>query len=45
VSGRSKLSVQQWLELDAEYVRRRSFGLDLQILARTLPAVFRGGAS
>jgi lipopolysaccharide/colanic/teichoic acid biosynthesis glycosyltransferase len=45
VSGRSKLSVQQWLELDAEYVRRRSLGLDLQILARTVPAVFRGGAS
>jgi len=45
VSGRSRLSVEQWLELDAEYVRRRSFGLDLQILARTLPAVFRGSAS
>jgi lipopolysaccharide/colanic/teichoic acid biosynthesis glycosyltransferase len=45
VSGRSKLSVEQWVELDTEYVRRRSFGLDLQILARTVPAVFRGGAS
>jgi lipopolysaccharide/colanic/teichoic acid biosynthesis glycosyltransferase len=45
VSGRSKLSVERWLELDAEYVRRRSLGLYLQILARTVPAVFRGGAS
>lgn len=45
VSGRSKLPVEKWLELDAEYVRRRSFGLDLVILARTLPALFRGGAS
>jgi lipopolysaccharide/colanic/teichoic acid biosynthesis glycosyltransferase len=45
VSGRSKLSVERWLELDSEYVRRRSFGLNLVILARTLPALFRGGAS
>jgi lipopolysaccharide/colanic/teichoic acid biosynthesis glycosyltransferase len=45
VSGRSKLSVEQWLELDAEYVRRRSLALDLQILARTVPAVLRGGAA
>ncbi len=45
VSGRSKLSVREWIHLDAEYVRRRSFGLDLAILARTLPALFREGAS
>ena len=45
VSGRSRLSVREWLYLDADYVRRRSFGLDLVILARTLPALFRGGAS
>lgn len=45
VSGRSKLPMQRWLELDAEYVQRRSFALNLVILARTLPALFRGGAS
>ncbi len=45
VSGRSRLSVAEWLALDGEYVQRRSFGLDLVILARTLPALFRGGAS
>lgn len=45
VSGRSQLSVPEWLYLDAEYVRRRSFGLDLAILARTLPALFREGAA
>jgi lipopolysaccharide/colanic/teichoic acid biosynthesis glycosyltransferase len=45
VSGRSKLSVQEWLHLDADYVRRRSFAFDLVILARTLPALFRDGAS
>jgi lipopolysaccharide/colanic/teichoic acid biosynthesis glycosyltransferase len=45
VSGRSRLSVEEWLDLDAEYVRRRSFGRDLLILGRTLPALFRGDAS
>src|SRR5262249_14004887 len=45
VSGRSRLSMRTALELGVEYVIRRSFILDLAILARTLPAVLRGGAS
>ncbi len=45
VSGRSRLSMRTALELDVEYVQHRSLVLDLSILARTLPAVFRGGAS
>jgi lipopolysaccharide/colanic/teichoic acid biosynthesis glycosyltransferase len=45
VSGRSKLSMQQALELDDEYVGRRSLALDLAILARTVPALLRGGAT
>ncbi|MDX6395286.1 MAG: hypothetical protein QOJ73_6349 [Streptosporangiaceae bacterium] len=45
VSGRSKLSMQQALELDAEYVGRRSLALDLIILIRTVPALLRGGAT
>jgi lipopolysaccharide/colanic/teichoic acid biosynthesis glycosyltransferase len=45
VSGRSRLSMRTALDLDVEYVVRRSFALDVVILARTLPAVFRGGAS
>jgi lipopolysaccharide/colanic/teichoic acid biosynthesis glycosyltransferase len=45
VSGRSQLDFAEWMALDREYVRRRSFGFDLQILARTLPAVIeRKGA-
>jgi lipopolysaccharide/colanic/teichoic acid biosynthesis glycosyltransferase len=44
VSGRSRLSMRRAIELDVEYVDRRSFVFDLSILARTLPAVFRGGA-
>ncbi len=45
VSGRSRLTMPEALELDIEYVARRGFFFDAAILARTLPAVFRGGAS
>ena len=41
VSGRSVLTMQQALELDVEYVRRRSLALDLVTLLRTIPAVLR----
>lgn len=39
VSGRSSLTMRQGLDLDVEYVRRQSFGLDLLILLKTVPAV------
>ena len=45
VSGRSRLSMRTALELDVEYARHRSVLVDLSILARTVPALFRGGAS
>ena len=45
VSGRSRLSMRTALELDVEYAQHRSVLLDLTILARTVPALFRGGAS
>ena len=46
VRGRSRLSMPQALELDVEYVERRSFWLDLGILVRTVPVVLSGrGAS
>lgn len=44
VSGRSRLSMRTALDLDVEYVLRRSFAFDLSILLRTVPALFRGGA-
>jgi lipopolysaccharide/colanic/teichoic acid biosynthesis glycosyltransferase len=44
VSGRSRLSMGKALELDVEYVARRSFAFDLMILIRTIPAILRGGA-
>jgi lipopolysaccharide/colanic/teichoic acid biosynthesis glycosyltransferase len=45
VSGRGRLSVEEWIELDAEYVRRRGLGLDLLILLRTGPALLSGGTA
>jgi len=46
VSGRASLPYDEWLDLDLAYVERRSVGLDLWLLARTVPAVLSGrGAS
>jgi exopolysaccharide biosynthesis polyprenyl glycosylphosphotransferase len=45
VNGRSSLPFHQWMELDLEYVRNWSLWLDLQILARTIPAVLRGSGA
>jgi len=42
VSGRSFIGFDEWMRLDIQYVRNRSFLLDLQILLRTIPAVLSG---
>lgn len=42
ISGRSRLSFDEWMRLDMEYIDRRSFGLDVKILFRTIPAVVSG---
>jgi len=39
VSGRANLTFEQSMELDLEYIRRQSFGLNVVLLARTVPAV------
>jgi len=45
ISGRSRIGFDEWMRMDLEYIRRRSFRLDLQILMRTIPAVLsREGA-
>ena len=44
VSGRNRLTMLRGLELDVEYVERRSFAVDLLILVRTGPAVLGRGA-
>jgi len=45
ISGRSRIGFQEWMRLDLEYIKHRSFGLDVKILLRTIPAVLsRDGA-
>lgn len=45
VSGRSRLTMNEALELDVSYVRRHTVALDLWILVRTIPAVLNPGAA
>jgi lipopolysaccharide/colanic/teichoic acid biosynthesis glycosyltransferase len=46
ICGRSDLTFDDWIRLDLKYIDEWSFGLDLQILVQTVPAVLRGtGAS
>lgn len=42
VSGRSLLSYSDWVDLDLRYIDHWSFGLDLKILFKTIPAVLSG---
>jgi lipopolysaccharide/colanic/teichoic acid biosynthesis glycosyltransferase len=45
VNGRSSLPFEQWMELDQQYVRKWSLWLDMQILAKTIPAVLKGSGA
>ena len=42
VSGRSDLSFKDMVELDREYIERRSFLYDLKLIAKTVKVVFTG---
>lgn len=42
INGRDELSIPNKVALDAEYLRRRSFGFDLTILAKTVAPVLTG---
>lgn len=42
VAGRNTLEHRRMMDLDLEYVRRRSLRLDLEIVLRTVPAMIRG---
>lgn len=45
VNGRSGVSFDQWMLLDLKYMDEWSLWLDLKILAKTVPAVFRGAGA
>ena len=42
VCGRNSIPFEKWMELDLQYIDKWSLWLDLEILARTVPAVWRG---
>lgn len=42
IRGRNAIPFEQWMELDMQYIDKWSIWLDLEILARTVPAVLRG---
>jgi exopolysaccharide biosynthesis polyprenyl glycosylphosphotransferase len=45
IKGRSSTTFERWMELDLQYIRTWSLWLDLEILAKTLPAVLRGSGA
>lgn len=45
VNGRSSIPFEKWMELDLQYIRKWSLWLDLQILAKTIPAVLKGSGA
>ena len=42
VTGRSRLTFEQWVALDIHYVRTRSIAVDAAILLRAVPAILKG---
>jgi lipopolysaccharide/colanic/teichoic acid biosynthesis glycosyltransferase len=42
VSGRSTIGFDEWVELDMQYIRQRSFLYDLLLILLTIPAVLTG---
>jgi exopolysaccharide biosynthesis polyprenyl glycosylphosphotransferase len=42
VNGRSNIGFNEWVRMDLDYIDKWSLGLDLLILVKTIPAVFKG---
>jgi exopolysaccharide biosynthesis polyprenyl glycosylphosphotransferase len=42
ISGRSNVQFDEWIRLDLQYIDEWSLGLDLAILAKTVPSVLKG---
>jgi lipopolysaccharide/colanic/teichoic acid biosynthesis glycosyltransferase len=39
VNGRSAIDFEHWVEMDLEYIQRRSTRLDLKLIIKTIPAI------
>lgn len=42
VMGRSNLSFDEWMHLDAKYIKEMSLWLDIKLILKTIPAVLKG---
>ena len=42
VSGRSDIDFKTWVEMDLEYIQNWTLGMELRLLAKTMPAVWSG---
>lgn len=42
IMGRSKLTFEEWLELDLKYIEERSLRVDVSIMLRAIPSVLLG---
>jgi exopolysaccharide biosynthesis polyprenyl glycosylphosphotransferase len=45
IHGRNAIPFEQWMLLDMQYIDKWSLWLDFKILARTIPAVFKGSGA
>ncbi len=45
VNGRSDVSFERWVRMDLEYIDTWSLALDVKILLKTIPVVFRGSGA
>lgn len=45
VYGRSRVSFDEWVEMDLQYIRDQSLWLDLKLLLKTIPAVLKGSGA
>ncbi len=45
INGRSSIAFDKWMQLDLQYIDTWSLWLDLEILLRTIPAVFKGSGA
>lgn len=39
VSGRNNIGFDEWVELDLEYIKNQSLGLDIKLILKTIPAL------